>query len=213
MESRHLVVSIHDVTPPHREELKRIFDLLEDAGVHPMSILVVPRYRSIYDLRDYPDFVDILLSLQRRGHEIVLHGLTHVRPGRSYPSTGDLLLGEAYAAGGGEFQNLTVDQASERFHDGMRIFKETGLESVGFVPPAWLMSREATEAVRKGGARYITDTWGLLDLERGFYRSEVLGFTPRPLLDHGARLYAGVISSTVLRFRGLARIAVHPQDL
>src|SRR5262249_18934309 len=70
-------VSIHDVSPRWEHEVERALSLCHTRGCKP-ALLVVPDFHGRWPLLGYPRFVDRLRALADDGHEIYLHGYTHL---------------------------------------------------------------------------------------------------------------------------------------
>jgi len=77
MKTKHLVVSMHDVTPARAEATKQCMDMLDSINVPASSLLVVPCYHDT-ELNSSPEFVNWLHQRQQKGDEIVLHGFRHI---------------------------------------------------------------------------------------------------------------------------------------
>ncbi len=210
---RQIVVSVHDATPAHEANLRRIFDLLDGWEIARTSILVIPKYHGGWDLRDHPAFVDWLRGLEREGHEVVLHGFEHadVEPGKG--SVYQRLVRRFYSREG-EFYTLNYEAASDRIRRGMEVFDEVGFRPVGFVSPAWMQNGEVLRAVRDAGLRYATSLGGFIDLAGGgFRRAPAVCYSPRRRRTAmTSALYSSALSHLIRRDE-LVRVAIHPGDV
>jgi len=227
MTTNNLIVSVHDVTPRHKSELLEIVSELDRIGISRRSILVTPNWWDRYDLRKEDNFVAWLHELRDGGDEIVHHGYNHRSDKRKghYKTIFEWFVGEVFAQGTGEFQNLTFQEARAKIEKGNRIFSDVGLtDIVGFVAPAWLVNGEVETALKDSGFKYhiYTNFWNRIvklfvipikDLETGEeIKSRELSFgTTQRLVDYGARAAAYLLT----RNRNIPsiRIAIHPQDI
>ncbi len=211
-------VSLHDVSPAHGAQVEAALELFHRHGAKP-ALLVVPNYHAEFPLGDHPEFVRLLLDLERAGHEIYLHGFLHQagtasaedsgRPGR----LGRLLAQRVVSAGEAEFSDLGKRAAAERLDEGARLLRSLGLAPRGFVPPAWSMPAWMLDLLRERGYRHTEDHLFVYDPVSGRRRSS--------LLINWATRSRARLSATVA-FGRLAwpaahvwptRIAVHPSDL
>ena len=77
MIERHLLISVHDVTPAHAAQLDRVFALLAEFDVRQVALLVVPDWHGAWPLAQAGAFTDRLRALREDGAEMLLHGLRH----------------------------------------------------------------------------------------------------------------------------------------
>jgi hypothetical protein len=111
-----VVVSVHDVAPCTRQITTAIISELSAQGVRVCSILVVPNYHHKGGLTRDREFVTWLRGLQADGHEIVIHGYFHERPGRTEESLRDKVVTRFYTRNEGEFYDLNYDEALASSH-------------------------------------------------------------------------------------------------
>lgn len=213
MKPSALVVSFHDLHPGTMDLCTAFLDDARSAGVSRVSLLAVPAWHGAPGFDKSPVFTEWLTSLERRGHEVCLHGLTHLsvhEPTRPV----DTWLARVYAGGEGEFLNLGRDAAESRLREGMRLMKRSGFSPAGFVAPAWLLSPGTIEAARQVGFQYTTrlGTIHLLQQQRRLW-APTIAFSTRTRwrrlasLLMASSLYSGMLHASILR------IAVHPTDL
>src|SRR5262245_39547919 len=151
-----MVVSLHDVAPSNQQIASTIVSELARHGVTVCSLLVVPDYHHEGLSTGNAQFVSWLRGLEADGHEIVIHGYFHERPQRAKESLHDKFLTRFYTEQEGEFYDLGYDEALSRITRARDEFRTSGLESRGFVAPAWLLSKEAERAARDAGMEYTT---------------------------------------------------------
>ena len=145
-----LLVSIHDVSPLTLENSQRAVEVALDAGVpiEAMTILVIPRHEDRISIDEHPTTCAWLRGLAERGAQLVMHGYTHRMAGRSY-SPAALFWSYGFARGQGELFNCTAAETQRRLTCGRDVLERAGLSvaATGFVPPAWLLSRQARSVV------------------------------------------------------------------
>lgn len=206
-----LCVSIHDVAPATWADCARLHAAVRAVADIPVSWLVVPCYRG----RDgvpaaYQAAADALL---RDGHELVLHGYTHVDDGPPPRGLLEHIQRRVLTEGEGEFAALGVEQARRRLELGMAWFRRRGWPLAGFVAPAWMMGPGAWEALRGSSLRYAG----------GFRYLHVLASGRAcfaPTLVYAARNRSGRLVSpplagalAALHWRTpVLRLALHPRD-
>jgi len=212
---KYLVVSVHDVTPAFDSEVREIVDELRIQEVDKKNILVIPNYHNKYNILKSDRFSGWLHSLKEKGDEIILHGYEHISRNRKYSSFYGYIMGEWVAQGCAEFQNISYEETKDRVERGRKILNCIGLICTGFVPPGWMMSKEANKAVMDKGFRYTTFTKILRDYQNNIdIRSEVVRFIPRiRAINFLKKMYNLYLLKENLVHKKLARVAIHPQDL
>ena len=60
-----LVISLHDVSPAHEQQVRTLLSALEEYG--PLSLLLRPNYRSCWPLTEHPHFTAWLRDLSAVG--------------------------------------------------------------------------------------------------------------------------------------------------
>lgn len=207
---------LHDVSPATwngcTEVLRELARCAEAAGRPlPLTLLVVPRRHG--DASVPPAYRRWLQRLQRKGHELALHGLTHHDAGPPPRRWRERWLRDHYTAREGEFAALDTAQAAERLGEGRRWLREHGLHARGFVAPAWLMSDGTAQAVARAGFAW-TCTLTTLTAWPGPAQA------PSPAFVYSTRsVWRRVLSVawhgvTALRARHapLVRLELHPDD-
>lgn len=204
-----LVVSVHDVAPPHWERVRAMLDVLDGVGVRRRSLLVIPNFKGRWPLDRQMSLCASLLDLQSGGDEIVLHGYEHGGVGTPRGLV-DRFKNRWFTQNEGEFLSLDYRAASDRIGLGLRILRGVGLEARGFVAPAWLISRDGLRAARDCGLDYTNSYFGLQDLAHGWSRAAPsLVFGPGHLNeDLGIALQRRL--SRWLSRCPIVRVALHP---
>ncbi len=204
-----LIVSIHDVTPPHWVQVKEILERLSTMGVRKRSLLVIPNFRGQWRVNEHPGFVEWLSDCHREGDEIVLHGYEHVEVQRAQ-GIRDRIKNRLYTKGEGEFLSFNYEEARNRIQAGIELFTEVGLKSHGFVAPAWLISQPALRATKDLGFEYTNSYLKICDLPRGkSILAPTMVFGPGNL-NEDLSLRLQQLLSKLIRGRSVVRIVIHP---
>jgi uncharacterized protein len=210
-EPRHLCVSIHDVAPATWDSCERLARAIREVADIPVTWLVVPRYHQCADRSAHMEAE--LSALVAQGHELALHGYTHLDPEPMRGGAMSRFWRSVYTTREGEFSALTEDEARRRIRLGLDWFAERGWPVSGFVAPAWLLGDGAWRAVRSFAFEYTT-TFGRFHLLRA-------GASIRsPSLVYAARNRAGRVFSPLaadalaplLARAPLIRLSLHPAD-
>lgn len=206
-----LCVAIHDVAPATWPACVELLEAVRAVADIPLTLLVVPRFHG--DGQRDREF-DAALGLLAAGqHELALHGYTHLDEGAPARGLAARFLRGVYTTREGEFAALRVEEARRRIELGLGWFCQRGWRPAGFVPPAWLMSEGAWEALREYPFAYATTYryFHVLPRRRALHS---------PALVYAARNRAGRFLSPpaaaglalALRYAALVRVALHPRD-
>jgi hypothetical protein len=211
---RHLLISIHDVTPALDERVRALWALCRARAVTP-ALLVVPNWHGGWPLDQSPAFVRWVRECADAGAEILLHGERHDEVGlpRGWR---DEARAWGKTAREGEFLTLDEQRARERIDRGLALFAQLGLRAAGFVPPGWLARADCWRAVVAAGLRYSEDD-GVIRIHdaRGTrrIRSPVVRWSGRtPVRAYGSAAVAA-LRWRVQRSARHVRLAYHPADL
>lgn len=205
-------VSIHDVTPRWEAEVEHGLALCRAIGARP-ALLVVPDFHGAWPLAAHPKFVARLRALQADGHEIYLHGYTHLaRP--DAPRTLRWVLAQRVASGGeAEWAELSPAEAESLLDRGLAVLRDLGLRVDGFVAPAWQLPGFAVAQLAARHIEYTEEHFVVRDPVAGIARrGAVLNFASRT----AGRLVSSMAwcrAARPLRRVAPARIAIHPADL
>jgi len=212
---RALLLSIHDVTPAHASTIRRAIHFLRERGVATGALLIVPDFHNTAPLGGDKPFCRFVVDLIDEGWEPILHGYSHLDEQLRKPSSlRERFSSKHMTASEGEFLLLDRDQASQRVEAGREVLKSTiNASPTGFVPPAWLCSDEARDALRTSGFRHSEDHVFIEDLvaRRRFF-APALGWASRSL---GRRLSSSsfaYLSTPMLALLPAVRFALHPGD-
>jgi uncharacterized protein len=213
-----LLVSIHDVAPPHLDVVARMRDDLARWGAARVTLLAIPDYHGRAPLERSPHTGRWLRRSAEAGDEIALHGYHHRQRG-SIPSRLDRLRARALTAGEGECLALAEVDRRRMLHQGRRIVEDAiGRAVEGFVAPAWLEPRGFGRHLAAAGFHWHEGSTWIERLDPGARTlAPVIGFATRTRArEIASRAWAAGIAASLapLATRGLApiRIALHPAD-
>lgn len=214
MNDRSLVVSLHDVSPHTRVECTAILDELRALGVPHTSLLVIPDHHHKGHMLADANFATWLLEKAKAGHEVVVHGYYHQRSRREGESMQAKLTTRFYTADEGEFYDLDRATAGALFTKARAEFTQLGVDTAGFIAPAWLLSDEAESALRDLHCDYTTRLASVLDLHTGLtHASQSQVWSARSGWRRQMSLAWNAFLFRRLRENPLLRISIHPVDL
>jgi predicted deacetylase len=208
-----LLVSIHDVSPLTLEASRRAVALMQSEGVplRALTLLVIPRHEDRAPLDLHGPTRDWLRRLADAGAGLAMHGLTHRMEGRARDPW-RWALAKGFARGQGEFLLSDRSHFARSLDASRAIFRRAGLEEalLGFVPPAWLLSRAALIEVRRSGFAYYERLSGIV--RRDVVRARrLIGFGSLTAIE--ARTTIAYCRWQSLRAPKDTRLAIHPADM
>jgi predicted deacetylase len=213
---RSLCVSIHDVAPATWPDCLRLWRALRAVADIPLTWLVVPCYHGRCGGAPpcaMPAYETALEQVLAQGHELALHGYTHLDHGPPPRTLSEAYWRRVFTQSEGEFAALSVRQAQHRLDLGIACFARRGWPLYGFVAPAWLLSDGAWAALRNSRFVYTTTL-------RHFHllRERPLAL-PATSLMYSTRNAAGrllspvAVSAAAQRTTApLVRLSLHPRD-
>jgi len=203
------IVSIHDVMPSTFTRVERILARLDDAGVPPSTLLVVPGKEWT------PELLDALRSLAERGHPLAGHGWIH----KATSSRRTLFhKGHALLISRNEAEHLSRPPAElaemiQRCYDW---FGSVDLPSPElYVPPAWALGPLGFDLLADLPFRWYEVLRGFVEARTGRVRwLPLAGFeADTTFREVSLRLWNGLNVVLAKRLRGPLRISIHPGDL
>jgi hypothetical protein len=205
-------VSIHDVAPATWEGCERLARAIREVADIPLTWLVVPQYHGQADRS--ADMEAKLTELLARGHEMALHGYTHLDPEPVRGNLASRFWRGVYTTREGEFSALSEDEAQRRIRLGLDWFAERGWPVAGFVPPAWLLGEGAWRALRSFAFDYTTTftRFHLLRGGGGSVLSPSLVYTAR---NGTGRVFSPLMADALaplLSRAPVVRLSLHPPD-
>ena len=206
-----LCVSIHDVAPDTWAECELLLHAVRAVADIPLTWLVIPHYHG-NGARSH-QLESTLGRMLEHGHELALHGYTHVDEGPARAGPFGALVRTVYTEGEGEFAAISEHEARRRIELGLEWFRERGWPVSGFVAPAWLIGPKAWQAVQAFPFLYTTTFthFHLLAQQRQVF-SPSLVYAAR---NKGGRALSPLAASTVaclLKNSPLVRFSLHPRD-
>lgn len=204
-----LAVVVHDVAPSTLADCERVLAEVRAVAPVPLTLLAVPRYHGLGMRADFERRLDAALA---DGHEVALHGYTHVDPGVPRDLV-DYALRRWYTNREGEFAGLARDEASRRLAAGRAWFAARGWPLHGFVAPAWLMSEGAWQAVEEAGIEYACTLTSIVVFRaRRRLASRALVFSTRSAWRRAASIGWNAAVAAAQRRAALLRLELHPGD-
>jgi len=207
-------IEIHDVAPTTWSRCEALFERLDAIGATRTTLLVVPFYHRVVAIDRAPAFMDAVSMRIARGDEVALHGFVHVDEASPPRSMRGFVERRVLTRREGEFAAIDATDARDRLARALAIWQHTGWEVGGFVPPAWLLSRDARDALTSDAPfDYIALRRGIVQLQpRRWVATDLLCYSstsaPRRSLSRMCILLARARASPAR----LLRIALHPQD-
>jgi predicted deacetylase len=210
---RALCVSVHDVAPATWSDCQRVIAAVQTVAPIPLTLLVVPYWHRLPQTgaREYEAG---LSALQAAGHELALHGYTHLDEGPAPRHWSERFRRRVLTRSEGEFAALDNHAAQQRLQAGLAWFAERCWPLTGFVAPAWMMSAAARAALSTLPFTYTTDYGGLVLLPQfQRLRAPALVYSTRQRC--GDALIRGAMSmlAAAQAQAPVLRIALHPADV
>lgn len=206
-DERSVIVSIHDVMPSKLDKVEYCLSQLAEHGIRSVDLLVVPgRSWTTKDL-------DQLHAWQNAGHQLAGHGWVHHI--QSYGSLSHRIHSMLISRRAAEHLELEPLERVALMRRCYSWFQLQGLKAPQlYVPPAWALGGRRTLSIMPSASfRWVETLSGVHDLESG-------KFMPMPLLGYEAdtvfrEMSVGAfnqLSLSLWKFRGLIRMAIHPDD-
>jgi len=164
---RSVVVSVHDVAPPHVDALRALLQALDDLGATVRVLKVVPNLGGRWPVRESADLQALLRSEVSRGSEVVVHGYTHRTEGPLRGPRAVRLRARWFAPQDAEFLSVPPEEALRRVRAGLEELAACGLDAAGFCAPGWLEPPWLASVLRGAGFRYRVTLGCVHDLLSG----------------------------------------------
>jgi len=185
------LLSLHEVTPAFEDDVVKMLDLLEEMGVGSLTLLVTPFYglKRVNTFEKSPTFAEYLLSL---GHELSLHGYTHV----SITGSAD------------EFTGLSPAKVNSRMMFAINMFENAfGKRPVGTVPPRWTAPADLCRISARLNLRYTT-----IGNDIHLHPSGRTVTTAQLIVSRGKRILDLSKAVMEMELGGALQVALHPVD-
>ncbi|MCP4603767.1 MAG: DUF2334 domain-containing protein [Proteobacteria bacterium] len=210
------ILSLHDVSPAFSDQVVEILTQMEQWGLPPPALLIVPNHHGDWPVNAYDDFANVVLEAQKKGSELLLHGYEHIAP-ENAPLPINLLKrvkAGLLTAGEGEFHNVGMELAVRKLRIGRGLLEQgLGVRPSGFVAPAWLESRHTQAALAFEGFEFHEDHLFVRRVstdEKHFIPA--VSFSARsPLRTFASRIWARALRLLAFGKWNL-RLAIHPLD-
>jgi len=191
VEDKTVLLSIHDVTPFHEDDIVRTYDILTNLGISSLTLLVTPFYgmKKINSFSQGSLFSEFLLSLDL---EISLHGYSH------FTKSGTM----------NEFSSLPAERAKSRLKDGVSLMRKSfGQKPVGFVPPLWNAPPRVIKAAKEAKLVYCVEG-------NNIYRStdSKVFSTAERIIGQGHSTINAEAAIFEMELGGALQIGIHPTD-
>ncbi|WP_229458199.1 DUF2334 domain-containing protein [Massilia glaciei] len=204
-------MSIHDVAPANWSDCLRLLRAVREVADIPLTWLVVPHFHGS-EVRA-PACDEMLAAVLGEGHELALHGYTHLDTPPLRASPYARFMRTVYTQGEGEFAALDTAEAGRRLGLGLAWFARRNWPVSGFVAPAWLLGKQAWRAVEASPFDYTTtmSRFHLLPTRRSVFSPSLVyaarNGAGRRLSPPCARLLAAALAPMPL-----IRLSLHPRD-
>jgi predicted deacetylase len=191
VEDNTVLLSMHDITPFHEEDIVRTCDTLSSIGISSLTLLVTPFYamKKSNSFTKGSLFTEYLLSLDL---EISLHGYSH------FTKSGTMH----------EFSNMTTQKATSRIKDGVNLIRSSfGIKPTGFIPPLWEAPPRIIKSAKDLGFAYGVEHRNI----HRFSDSKVFS-TGAQIISQGQRIINSESAIFEMELGGSLQIAIHPAD-
>lgn len=162
-----VVVSVHDVAPPHVDALRALLRALDALGATVRVLKVVPNFGGRWPVRESGELVALLRAEVGRGSEVVVHGYTHRTAGPLRGPWSARLRARGFAPHDAEFLSVPPEEAERRLREGLEELAACGLRATGFCAPGWLEPPWLADLLRGAGFRYRVTMGAVDDLVTG----------------------------------------------
>ncbi len=202
------LVSVHDVTPGDLPRILRILDLLEEAGVPPPTLLVVPG-------RDWTaETLAVLRALVAKGHRLAGHGWAHRcdAPRTLFHQLHGLLISRDQA----EHLSKPREELLALVRRCFDWFGATGLPAPElYVPPAWALGALTRDDLSTLPFRWYEVLGGLIHGGTGRMRwLPLVGFEADTRFRQASLKVLNGLNAGLARLTARpVRISLHPPDL
>lgn len=152
--------------------------------------------------------------MQAAGHELALHGYTHLDEGPAAQNFLERFRRTVLTRSEGEFAALDQSAACQRLQAGVAWFAERSWPLSGFIAPAWMMNRATRAALAALPFSYLTDYSSMMLLPQ-FQRLQApaLVTSTRHRVGDAVLRSAMKLCAATQSQAPLLRVALHPADV
>jgi predicted deacetylase len=213
---RAVCVSVHDVAPSTWPLCQRLLNAIRAVADIPTTLLVVPAYHQRADgghVSDDAEFDRLLERQLARGHELALHGYTHLDNGPQPVDWRSRFARRVYTSSEGEFSAIGAEDAAVRLQRGLEWFARRRWPVHGFVAPAWLLSPGGWRALEQFSFEYTTTFTRFFRLpQRQTLLAPSLVYSARNEWGSACSRLANTVASKAMQDLPLVRLGLHPRD-
>ena len=202
-----IIWSLHDVSPATIDRATAIVDVMVEAGVRDLAILIVPS--GVWT----DGQLETLRTWERAGHVLGAHGWTHrgIAPSGIYHRLHSALFSRDVA----EHLGRTAAEVREIVARGEQWFAEVGLAPPRlYVPPAWALGAMPLSAFGGTSFRCVETLSGIYDVSTTRFRQlPLVGFEADTAFRASALRASNAANHALSRATSRPlRAAVHPHD-
>ena len=202
-----IIWSLHDISPGTIDRAASIVDVMVEAGVRDLAILIVPS--GVWT----DGQIDTLRTWERAGHMLGAHGWTHrgIAPRGIYHRLHSALLSRDVA----EHLGRTASEVREIVARGEQWFADVGLAPPRlYVPPAWALGAMPLAAFGGTSFRWVETLSGIYDVSAArFRRLPLVGFEADTGFRAASLRVSNAANHALARASGRPlRVGVHPHD-
>lgn len=210
---KNIIISIHDISPIFKRELKTIFNYLDKMKIKEKEAFVILNWLGENHLENDKKFIREIKTAFS-SEQINFHGMTHYSNTKS--KLEQFLFGKAHAYDG-EFTKKSAKQIEQSFKSSFIIFKRIfNKYPKSFIAPRWENSEELLAICKKMKIDYAEAPFCLINLKEDKKKpSFVLCFDygSNKLLNYLPRIYASVFVFLSSLFNLPLRFSIHPNDV
>ena len=217
MPRREVLLSLHDVTPVHRERIERAEALFAELGVRKVTYLLVPAFHGAEPCDADERWIAWCRAPRSFRVDWLLHGYFHredLAASAASAGVSERLKRRYMTAGEGEFLALSAQDAGERIARGAEVFRRVlNEEPRGFVAPAWLFNASLAAVLARHSIGFHEDHGGIIPTDGAPPTSApVVTWATRTPLRKWTSIAGTPVLLTLWRRRPLIRLAIHPHD-
>ncbi len=210
---KNIIISIHDISPIFKKELKIIFDYLNRMKIKEKEAFVILNWLGEHPLENDKKFIKELKT-EFSSAQINFHGMTHYSQDQSLIKR--FLFGKEHAYGG-EFTKKNTKQIEQIFKSSFIIFKRIfNKHPKNFIAPRWENSNELLEVCKKMKIDYAEAPFHLINLRKDKKKPSLVlcfDYGSNKLLNYLPRIYAPVFVFLSSLFNLPLRFSIHPNDV
>jgi len=210
--SKKIIISVHDISPLFKKELKIIFNRLNNLKIKKEAFVVI-NWLGKYPL-EKDKYLIAKLKKEFTPDQINFHGYTHYSLEKS--PLEKILFGENYAYIG-EFKKLSQKKILNHIKTSLTIFKKIFKKNpLVFIPSRWENSKALLNASKKLGIQYSEDPTHLINLNNNikkFSFAICFDYGDNKILNYLSRIISKIFILFSRIFNLPIRFSIHPNDV